>query len=137
MARVDPQIQGVTQLLDPRTSITLNATWGRQRGYLSDPYKLVSRQHHPDRSTVWVRGVPIGPDTFTLAAGPCAVETPEQTLEAARMARLASAMSPVKMMAANSTITTERGLSGDTALAKRCQERPRFPRAQAETRARR
>ena len=28
---------------------------------ISDPYKLVSRQHHPDRSTVWVRGVPIGP----------------------------------------------------------------------------
>ena len=27
---------------------------------ISDPYKLVSRQHHPDRSTVWVRGVPVG-----------------------------------------------------------------------------
>ena len=37
---------------------------------ISDPYKLVSRQHHPDRSTVWVgqpgQQVPIGPDTFTL-----------------------------------------------------------------------
>ena len=62
---------------------------------ISDPYKLVSRQHHPDRSTVWVGAtgnqVPIGPDTFTLIAGPCAVETPEQTLEAARMARSAGA----------------------------------------------
>ena len=58
---------------------------------ISDPYKLVSRQHHRDRSTVWVRGVPIGPDTFTFIAGPCAVESPGQTLEAAEMAKAAGA----------------------------------------------
>ena len=34
---------------------------------------------------------PIGPDTLTLIAGPCAVETPEQTLEAAQMAQAAGA----------------------------------------------
>ena len=53
---------------------------------ISAPYKLVSRQHHPHMTTVYVGDarVPIGPDTFTLAAGPCAVETPEQTLEAAQ-----------------------------------------------------
>lgn len=62
---------------------------------ISDPYKLVSRQHHPQRSTVWVGGpghrVPIGPESFTFIAGPCAVETPEQTLAAARMAISAGA----------------------------------------------
>jgi 3-deoxy-7-phosphoheptulonate synthase len=61
---------------------------------ISDPYKLVSRQHHPDRSTVWVGGakqVPIGPDTFTFIAGPCAVETAQQTLAAAEMAQAAGA----------------------------------------------
>jgi 3-deoxy-7-phosphoheptulonate synthase len=58
---------------------------------ISDPYKLVSRQHHPDRSTVWVRGVPVGPDTFTFMAGPCAVESPQQTLEAVEMAKAAGA----------------------------------------------
>jgi len=60
---------------------------------ISAPYKLVSRQHHPQMTTVYVgaRRVPIGPDTFTLVAGPCAVETPEQTLEAALMARSAGA----------------------------------------------
>ena len=61
---------------------------------ISDPYKLVSRQHHPDRSTVWVGGstrVPIGPDSFTFIAGPCAVESPQQTLEAAEMAKAAGA----------------------------------------------
>jgi len=58
---------------------------------VSKPYKLVSREHHPQASTVRVAGVPIGPDTFTLIAGPCAVETPEQTLQAARMAQQAGA----------------------------------------------
>ncbi|NUS51363.1 MAG: 3-deoxy-7-phosphoheptulonate synthase [Nocardioidaceae bacterium] len=58
---------------------------------ISDPYKLVSRQHHPERSTVWVGGVPFGPETFTFVAGPCAVESPAQTLEAAEMAKAAGA----------------------------------------------
>src|SRR4051812_6910705 len=58
---------------------------------ISVPYKLVSRENHPDRSVVRVGGVPIGPDTMTVIAGPCAVETPEQTLEAAQMAQAAGA----------------------------------------------
>ncbi len=53
---------------------------------ISSPYKLVSRQNHPETSTIFVGGVPIGPDTVTLIAGPCAVETEGQTLAAARMA---------------------------------------------------
>ncbi|POM24970.1 Phospho-2-dehydro-3-deoxyheptonate aldolase [Actinomadura rubteroloni] len=69
---------------------------GGRRGVLevvriSVPYKLVSREHHPQRSVIRVGGVPIGPDTLTVIAGPCAVETPEQTLEAALMARAAGA----------------------------------------------
>jgi 3-deoxy-7-phosphoheptulonate synthase len=62
---------------------------------VSAPYKLVSLINHPQKSTVWVgdgdRAAPIGPDTFTLLAGPCAVETAEQTLQAARMAQAAGA----------------------------------------------
>jgi 3-deoxy-7-phosphoheptulonate synthase len=58
---------------------------------ISVPYKLVSREHHPARSVVRVGGVPIGPDTLTVIAGPCAVETPEQTLAAAQMAKAAGA----------------------------------------------
>jgi 3-deoxy-7-phosphoheptulonate synthase len=58
---------------------------------VSTPYKLVSRDHHPDRSTILVGGVPIGPGRFTLIAGPCAVESAEQTLLAAEMARAAGA----------------------------------------------
>jgi 3-deoxy-7-phosphoheptulonate synthase len=58
---------------------------------ISVPYKLVSRENHPHRSTVTIGGVPIGPETFTLIAGPCAVETPEQTMAAAKMAKAAGA----------------------------------------------
>ena len=58
---------------------------------ITAPYKLVSAQNHSRRTTIRVRGVPIGPDTFTLIAGPCAVETPEQTLEAAQLAKRAGA----------------------------------------------
>jgi 3-deoxy-7-phosphoheptulonate synthase len=58
---------------------------------VSSPYKLVSRIHHPEMTTVYVAGVPIGPDTFTLIAGPCAVETHQQTLESAQMAQAAGA----------------------------------------------
>jgi 3-deoxy-7-phosphoheptulonate synthase len=58
---------------------------------ITAPYKLVSAQNHTKRTTVRVGGVPIGPDTFTLIAGPCAVESPEQTLAAATMAKQAGA----------------------------------------------
>lgn len=64
---------------------------------VSTPYKLVSRDHNPDRSTVLVGrngstgGVPIGPGTFTLVAGPCAIESLDQALESAEMAKAAGA----------------------------------------------
>jgi 3-deoxy-7-phosphoheptulonate synthase len=60
---------------------------------ISDPFKLVSRQHRPERSTVYVGAakVPIGPGTFTFAAGPCAVESERQAVEAARMSKAAGA----------------------------------------------
>ncbi len=58
---------------------------------ITAPYKLVSAQNHARRTTIRVGGVPIGPDTFTLIAGPCAVETAEQTLAAAQLAKRAGA----------------------------------------------
>jgi 3-deoxy-7-phosphoheptulonate synthase len=58
---------------------------------ITSPYKLVSSENHQRTSTVSVAGVPIGPDTFTLIGGPCAVESADQTLQAALMARRAGA----------------------------------------------
>lgn len=53
--------------------------------------RLVSREVSPVRSVVDVSGVRIGGDEVTLIAGPCAVETAEQTLRAAQMAKAAGA----------------------------------------------
>src|SRR5260370_40051784 len=58
---------------------------------ISAPDKLVSREHHRERSVIRVGGGPIGPGTLTLIAGPCSVETPEQTLASAQMAKAAGA----------------------------------------------
>jgi hypothetical protein len=36
-------IVGLTQLLDPRTAVSLNFTWGDANGFLGDPYRLVQK----------------------------------------------------------------------------------------------
>src|ERR1051325_2536403 len=48
------------------------------------PYKLVSREIAPDPTVIEVRGRRIGGGYFGFIAGPCAVETREQTLITAR-----------------------------------------------------
>jgi hypothetical protein len=67
--RTHDVIAGVTQLLDPRTSVTFNLTWGRSTGFLSDQYKLVQKsievapgvflpftfgENRPDHRTRWI-----------------------------------------------------------------------------------
>lgn len=51
------------------------------------PYKLVSRQFHPEDTLVEVGGIPVGGSLFTVVAGPCAVENEEQLMTCARAAR--------------------------------------------------
>src|SRR6266511_2656591 len=51
---------------------------------VSKPYKHVSTEWHEGRTIVDVGGVRIGGDSFVVAAGPCAVESEEQLLAAAR-----------------------------------------------------
>ncbi len=87
-------IIGLVGDLDHFHGLNLLALPGVERAVrISTPFKLVSREHHSQMSTVMVGAtrVPIGPDTFTLIAGPCAVETAEQTLAAAHMALAAGA----------------------------------------------
>ncbi len=55
------------------------------------PYKLVSMEARAERSVVEVGGVPVGPGHFTVIAGPCAVESEEQVLAAARAVKEAGA----------------------------------------------
>ncbi|RIK36316.1 MAG: 3-deoxy-7-phosphoheptulonate synthase [Chloroflexi bacterium] len=54
-------------------------------------YKLPSREFHPEPTKFKVRDVTIGGDEVVVIAGPCSVESAEQTLSTARAARAAGA----------------------------------------------
>jgi len=56
------------------------------------PYKLVSREFKGQNSLIKVKNVVIGGDDVVVIAGPCAVESREQLLTAARMVRQAGAV---------------------------------------------
>ncbi len=58
---------------------------------VSHAYKLVSREVKPESSVVEIGGVAIGGDRLVLVAGPCAVESREQTLTIARQVKAAGA----------------------------------------------
>ena len=51
---------------------------------VSHGYKLVSREVKPDDTVVTIGGVSIGGEALAIVAGPCAVESLEQTLTVAR-----------------------------------------------------
>jgi 3-deoxy-7-phosphoheptulonate synthase len=58
---------------------------------VSHPYKLVSREFQPQDTVVEIGGVPIGGREFVVIAGPCSVESYEQTLRIARAVKAAGA----------------------------------------------
>lgn len=47
---------------------------------ITESYKLANKKFHPEPTSVSVRNATIGPDTMTIMAGPCAVETEEQLM---------------------------------------------------------
>ncbi len=55
------------------------------------PFKLASREFHPHDTVVDINGISIGLQQVIVIAGPCAVEGPEQMLEAARAVKDAGA----------------------------------------------
>ena len=58
---------------------------------ISKPYKLASREFHPDSSKVVVGGVVIGGSDPVIMAGPCSVENEEQMISTARAVKAAGA----------------------------------------------
>lgn len=54
---------------------------------ISKPYKLVSRELHPQPSVIRVGDVAIGGDRLVVIAGPCAVEDRRRTLQIAHLVR--------------------------------------------------
>lgn len=58
---------------------------------VTESYKLVNKKFHPEDSVVSVGDTHIGPDTMTVMAGPCAVESREQLMETAYAVKKAGA----------------------------------------------
>lgn len=58
---------------------------------ISQPFKLGSRQVHPENSVFPIDGFNVGGDDIVLIAGPCAVESKSQILETAHAVREAGA----------------------------------------------
>lgn len=56
---------------------------------ISKSYKLTSRDFHPDDTIIKIKGVEIGGGNLTVMGGPCAVESPEQIDEIARLVKAA------------------------------------------------
>ena len=55
------------------------------------PYKFASKEFHQEPSVIDVKGIKIGGNQITLMAGPCTVETYEQTWESAVACKAAGA----------------------------------------------
>ena len=55
------------------------------------PYKLVSREVHPEDTLIPIGDVTVGSGTLTIIAGPCAIESEEQALTVAHHVKKAGA----------------------------------------------
>lgn len=58
---------------------------------ISKSYKLASRDFHPDDTVIKIKGVEIGGEQLVVMGGPCAVESPEQIDEIARLVKASGA----------------------------------------------
>ena len=80
---------GDTRAVDPAAFLRLPGVADVVR--LSRPYKLASREFHPDPSRVRVGPVTFGGQGVVLIAGPCSVESRTQLLETAHAVKEAGA----------------------------------------------
>lgn len=69
-------IVGDTSVLDPEEFLVNPDVEKALR--VQEPFKRANRMFHPDDSIIDVSGVPVGGKKFTVIAGPCSVESPEQ-----------------------------------------------------------
>ncbi len=58
---------------------------------VSRPFKLASRDFHPEDTVVTVNGVQVGTNRLTIIAGPCSVENREQLMTVAKAVKAAGA----------------------------------------------
>jgi 3-deoxy-7-phosphoheptulonate synthase len=78
-------ITGNVGAVDPRSLEVLPGVMELLR--VTRPYKLASREMHPDDTVVTTSQTRIGPGTFTIIAGPCSVENEDMILRTAEFLR--------------------------------------------------
>jgi 3-deoxy-7-phosphoheptulonate synthase len=86
----DRTVIGIIGKADPSLSEHLRSMRGVENVIkISKSYKLASRDFHPDDTVIDIKGVKIGGDNLIVMGGPCAVESPEQIDEIARLVKAA------------------------------------------------
>lgn len=86
----DRTVIGIIGSADPKLAEQLRQMSGvEQVVKISKSYKLASRDFHPANTVIKIKGVEIGGDELVVMGGPCAVETPEQIDEIARLVKAA------------------------------------------------
>jgi 3-deoxy-7-phosphoheptulonate synthase len=78
-------ITGNISAVDPRSLEVLPGVMELLR--VTKPYKLASREMHPEDTVVKTPQTSVGPKTFTIIAGPCSVENEEMILRTAEFLR--------------------------------------------------
>lgn len=92
MEGAQQKIVGVIGDKRKMSSLAVEAMDGvEQTVSISKSYKLASREFHPANTVVDVDGVKIGDGNVVVMAGPCAVESREQLLEAAKIVKAGGA----------------------------------------------
>ncbi|MSQ12136.1 MAG: 3-deoxy-7-phosphoheptulonate synthase [Dehalococcoidia bacterium] len=81
IGRIYPELQSELELLGGVTEVIR----------VSKPYKLASRDFHPDDTLIRVGNTTIGGKELTVMAGPCSVETEQQVLATAHAVKEAGA----------------------------------------------
>ncbi|HEY3781586.1 MAG TPA: 3-deoxy-7-phosphoheptulonate synthase [Fimbriimonadaceae bacterium] len=85
---------GIPSAVPPELRSSLEGVLGSLSGvsrvqHVSRPFKLASMEWKRMPTTVTVKGVSIGPGTFTIMGGPCSVESYEQFSTAAKIVKAA------------------------------------------------
>ena len=89
---VDHTVIGVLGKVSPELRDPLESLPGVEQVILvTKPYKLSSREFHPQDTIVNINGVTIGGNELVVMAGPCAIESEEQLLATAQAVKAAGA----------------------------------------------
>ncbi|MFK7693579.1 3-deoxy-7-phosphoheptulonate synthase [Paenibacillus sp. HJGM_3] len=87
---VDRTVIGIIGKADPKLAEQLRQMSGIENVIkISKSYKLASREFHPDNTVIKIKDVAIGGEELVIMGGPCAVESPQQIDDIARLVKAA------------------------------------------------